>query len=110
MLLDENLSPKLVARLTSLFPSLIHVRDVGLRQADDRLIWEWAREHRHTVVTADSDFLHFAQRLGWPPKVVHLERCDYPARVVESLLRQNAIRIAELERSDTAGTMVIPAP
>jgi predicted nuclease of predicted toxin-antitoxin system len=39
MLLDENLSPRLVTRLGSLFPGLLHVRDLGLRQARDIQIW-----------------------------------------------------------------------
>jgi len=94
VLLDENLSPKLVVRLASLFPGLIHVRQVQLQKVDDRVIWEWARKHRPTVITTDGDFLELSGRRGWPPKVVHLVRCDYPARVIENLLRQNAIRIA----------------
>ena len=39
LLLDENLSPRLTFRLASLFRSLIHVRDVGLKQAGDEEIW-----------------------------------------------------------------------
>ena len=40
-LLDENLSPNLLQRLASLFPGLIHVRDIGLKQASDETIWDW---------------------------------------------------------------------
>jgi predicted nuclease of predicted toxin-antitoxin system len=110
VLLDENLSPRLVTRLASLFPGLLHVRQVQLQQVDDRVIWDWAREHRHTVITADADFLELSARCGWPPKVIHLPRCDYPARLIENLLRQNAIRIAEFERNDTSGILVIASP
>ena len=46
LLLDENLSPRLVARLLSLFSGLIHVRDVGLKQASDEQIWTWAQGER----------------------------------------------------------------
>jgi predicted nuclease of predicted toxin-antitoxin system len=63
LLLDENLSPRLVTRLLSLFPGLSHVRDVGLRQANDMSIWEWAKENDYTVVTADSDFVAMTQPL-----------------------------------------------
>jgi predicted nuclease of predicted toxin-antitoxin system len=107
VLLDENLSPKLIPRLASLFPGLIHVRDLGLKQADDREIWEWARANRLSILTADADFVELSQRLGWPPKVIHLQRCDYPARVIENLLRQNAIRIAEFERDPSVGMLAI---
>jgi len=97
LLLDENLSPRLTGRLASLFPGLMHVRDVGLKQADDREIWQWARDNSHTVVTADSDFVEMVTREGPPPRLIHIERCDFPFRVIEDLLRRNAIRISEFE-------------
>jgi predicted nuclease of predicted toxin-antitoxin system len=109
LLLDENLSPRLVARLLSLFPGLTHVRDVGLKQASDEQIWTWAKENGFTVVTADADFVALSKRLGWPPKVVHLEHCDFPFRVIEQLLRHNAIRIAEFDGDPATGLLVIRA-
>jgi len=45
LLPDENLSPRLVNRLKLLLPGLAHVRDFGLKQADDREIWAWAKAH-----------------------------------------------------------------
>jgi predicted nuclease of predicted toxin-antitoxin system len=56
LLLDENLSPRLILHLAALFPGLTHVRDVGLKQAGDREIREWARRNSYTVVSADADF------------------------------------------------------
>jgi predicted nuclease of predicted toxin-antitoxin system len=40
------------------------------------------------VITTDSDFLAFSQRLGWPPKIIHIERCDFTLRVIEDQLRR----------------------
>ncbi len=110
LLLDENLSPRLTVRLASLFPGVIHVRDVGLKQADDREIWDWARENDRTVVTTDADFVELVKLKGSPPKLVHIERCDFPARVIEELLRQNAIRISEFERHPTAHLLILRVP
>ena len=45
LLLDENLSHKLVRILEDLFPYSIHVRDVGLKAADDPLVWEYAKDN-----------------------------------------------------------------
>jgi len=83
------------------------VRDIGLKEATDEEIWRWARETGHTVVTADSDFVALSQRLGWPPRVVHIEKCDFPFRVIEELLRQNAVRISEFDRDSPEGLLVI---
>jgi len=110
LLLDENLSPRLIPRLTSLFSGLIHVRDVDLKQADDRTIWDWARQNSYTLVTADSDFVAMASQTGPPPRVVHIERCDFPFRVIEDLLRQNAIRISEFEKDPNSGLLVLRPP
>ncbi|MGA2600778.1 MAG: DUF5615 family PIN-like protein [Bryobacteraceae bacterium] len=77
LLLDENLSPRLVNRLDLLFPGLTHVRDVGLKQADDQQIWDWARDNDFAIVTTGADFVALAQRHGWPPKVVHIEQCGF---------------------------------
>lgn len=105
LLLDENLSPRLVGRLNLLFPGLSHVREVGLQQSGDQRIWEWARDHEFTIVTTDADFVALAQRQGWPPKVVHLKQCDFPLRVIEDWLRRSALRISEFGRKETAGLL-----
>ena len=86
LLLDENLSPRLVARLVSLFSDLTHVRDVGLRQAKDQEIWDWATISAYNIVTSDSDFVDTSERLGWPPKVIHIAQCDFPFRVIEDMV------------------------
>ncbi|MGI8990797.1 MAG: DUF5615 family PIN-like protein [Bryobacteraceae bacterium] len=110
LLLDENLSPRVVPRLDSLFPGLIHVRDVGLKQADDQGIWEWAKANVFTVVTTDGDFVALAHRFGWPPKVIHIEPCDFPLRVIEDLLRRSAVRITEFERDSNSGLLSLRLP
>jgi predicted nuclease of predicted toxin-antitoxin system len=110
LLLDENLSPRLTVRLASLFRGLIHVRDVGLKQVDDEEIWDWAKVNNYTVVTADADFVALLGLRGPPPKLIHLERCDFPFHVIEELLRQNAIRISEFENDPATGLLILPPP
>ena len=46
LLFDENLSHRLVRLLEDLFPNSIHVRDVGLKAADDPLVWEYAKDNK----------------------------------------------------------------
>ena len=102
-LFDANLSPRLVGRLADLFPGSSHVFEVGLaRRTPDEVIWEHARSNGFVIVTADSDFLGLAEERGAPPKVVRLEKCDYRTARVEGLLRRNALRIVEFERSARA--------
>ena len=109
LLLDENLSPRLVDRLASLFPGIKHVRDIGLKQASDEQIWQTAKDQGYTVVTADTDFLVLSRRFGSPPKVVHIKDCDVPFRVIEALLRQQALAIVQFHRDPTIGVLTIPS-
>ena len=74
LLFDENLSPKLVARLTAEFPDSIHVSRVGLDQADDMTVWAFAAANGLTIITKDADFSEISLRLGAPPKVIWLRR------------------------------------
>jgi predicted nuclease of predicted toxin-antitoxin system len=56
LLFDQNLSRFLVERVGSEFKGSLHVIQLGLDQATDRKIWDWAGEHDFTIVSKDSDF------------------------------------------------------
>lgn len=89
LLIDENLSAKLVIRLAAEFPESTHVKALGLRGAADRAIWEYAKEHGFTIVSKDDDFRQKAFLLGAPPKVVWLALGNSSTAVVATLLKQN---------------------
>ncbi|HEX5709592.1 MAG TPA: DUF5615 family PIN-like protein [Pyrinomonadaceae bacterium] len=50
------------------------VRDLGLRDATDREIFEAARRENAVVMTKDSDFVSLLDRFGPPPQVIWV-RC-----------------------------------
>jgi predicted nuclease of predicted toxin-antitoxin system len=103
ILLDQNLSPKLVRQLADIFPGLETVYDHELIGASDPFIFDWARRAGiPAVISADRDFVRLAERIGPPPKVVRIERCDFPSRVVEQLLRREAVRIYAFLESNRA--------
>lgn len=56
LLLDENLSPRLVARITGRYPASTHVRDLGLLGSEDGLIWEHAAAEGFILMSKDTDF------------------------------------------------------
>lgn len=109
LLLDENLSRRLVPRILDLFPESTHAEAQGLVQVPDSAVWEFARTHAYSIVTADADFYELATTLGPPPKVIWLRGCDYPTAVAEELIRSQAIRIAEfLEEPERAVLILKP--
>jgi predicted nuclease of predicted toxin-antitoxin system len=66
LLFDQNLAPRLVARLAGLFPGSEHVRDVGLVSADDSAVWEYARAGGFAIISKDADFRQLSFLYGSP--------------------------------------------
>jgi predicted nuclease of predicted toxin-antitoxin system len=72
LLLDENLSPRLVASIGDQYPGSAHVEDCGLLAASDEQVWRFALENGLTILTKDSDFSERSVLDGCPPKVIWL--------------------------------------
>lgn len=89
LLFDENLSHKLVRLLTDLFPDSIHVRDVGLKAADDPLVWDYAKGKDLMIVSKDSDMHQRSFMFGYPPKIIWVRLGNCSTSDVEKLLRRN---------------------
>jgi len=56
LLFDHNLSPRLVERLADIYPDSIHVSMVGMANASDKAVWEYARQQEYVIATKDADF------------------------------------------------------
>lgn len=72
LLLDENLSRRLVPFLLADYPGSTQVALLGMEQANDRQVWEYARAHEFVIVTRDSDYYDLSTIYGQPPKVIWL--------------------------------------
>lgn len=73
LLFDQNLSFRLVEQVAEAFPGSSQVRLLGLDQASDRTLWQYARDNDYVLVTKDSDFHELCVLHGPPPKVVWLK-------------------------------------
>lgn len=73
LLFDQNLSYKLVDALSVHYPESTQVRLIGLAQADDQTIWQYAKDHSYTIVTKDADFYEYSLVYGSPPKIIWLK-------------------------------------
>ena len=97
LLVDENLPPRLVHDLADLFPDSVHVHSVGLGNTADELIWEYAQVHGFVFLTKDKDFASLSLTRGAPPKVILLQTGNCSADEVLSIVRRNAIRLADFD-------------
>lgn len=73
LLLDENLSRRIVPFLQAVFPGSSQVALLGLESADDTVIWQHAKQHGFVIVSRDSDFHERSLIAGHPPQVVWLK-------------------------------------
>jgi predicted nuclease of predicted toxin-antitoxin system len=105
LLFDQNLSFKLCKALADLFPGSSQIRLLGLEQADDRVLWEYARANGFTVVSQDADFAEMASLLGPTPKVIWLRCGNQPTSVVEHIFRVHADAVAAFEQDEDAASL-----
>ncbi|PWB44064.1 MAG: hypothetical protein C3F19_02040 [Rhodocyclales bacterium] len=89
LLLDENLSRRLVPFLQNHFPGSTQVALIGLEHADDRAIWEYAGNHDFVIVTRDADFEELSALYGQPPQVLWLRSPNQSKPATLSLLLEN---------------------
>lgn len=101
ILLDQNLSPKLIRALEDALPGLESVYDHGLIGAPDPVIFDWAgKSGFQAVLSTDHDLVQLVERRGPPPKVIRIERCDFPSKIIEQLIRRELIRIHDFLGSE----------
>ncbi|MGA8107987.1 MAG: DUF5615 family PIN-like protein [Acidobacteriaceae bacterium] len=87
LLLDQNLSPKLTGALRDCFADPIHVQEIGLGEAEDDVIWNYAVEHGRVIVTKDADFRQRSFLEGHPPKIIWIALGNCSTAAIEHLLR-----------------------
>ena len=86
LLLDQNLSRRLVAVLEPAYTGTTQVALLGMERASDREIWQYARDNGFVIVTKDSDFHELSLLYGAPPKVLWLQTGNQPRQRIAELL------------------------
>ncbi len=107
LLFDQNLSPKLVNRLSEVYPNSDHLDLLGLGTAEDTLIWGHAKNNDFVIVTKDADSADLTVLRGFPPKVVWIRRGNCSTTDIENLLRDHNIDIEDLAADSTSGILTI---
>lgn len=85
VVLDQGLPASAVSLLVENGWDAVHVRDLGMKEADDSEILEYAVSESRVVITLDSDF----------PQILALTSATKPSVV---FIRQQRLRAQELMR------------
>lgn len=102
ILLDANLSCRLVKKLANVFPECLHVSRSGLANpASDLEIWYWAKANNYIIIVSnDEDYRFLLERFGSPPKVVLLRTGNQPTDQTAAILLKKSEAIFELAESN----------
>jgi predicted nuclease of predicted toxin-antitoxin system len=107
LLLDENISQRLVALLLPTFPDCSHIELLLERGSSDTGIWQYAKANGLMIVSKDNDFRQRAFVLGPPPKVIWLDVGNARTSAVAALLLANIERIERFYTDPVEGLLVL---
>jgi predicted nuclease of predicted toxin-antitoxin system len=107
LLLDENLSDRIVNRIIDLYPGSEHVKTLVLTNTDDGIIWEYAKANNFVIVSKDSDFHQRSLLYSHPPKFIYLRIGNSPTVKIVQLLRDHFDTIMQFEVSETESLLVL---
>ena len=103
-LVDHQLSAALARFISTQGHSAEHVRDLGLMEADDTVIWQHALARGVVIVSKDEDFTFLASVSGGVGKLIWVRIGNCRKQVLLEAFRAQLPRIvAELE----AGNQIV---
>jgi predicted nuclease of predicted toxin-antitoxin system len=108
LLLDANISWKLIALLVPHFPQVEHVTNINTRQpAPDSRIWDYAKREDFCIVTNDEDFLNLLMQNGFPPKLILLRTGNQSTNFLADVLIRHKEDMLLLDASKEYGLLEI---
>jgi predicted nuclease of predicted toxin-antitoxin system len=108
LLLDANLSWRMISVLKQHFDDCFHVDFIGLIvPAKDSEIWDYARKNDLIIVTNDEDFIAFINVKGFPPKVILMKTGNQSRLYITNVLIQRKDEILAFSSSLEIGLLEI---
>lgn len=107
LLLDENLSDRIIPKITDLYPNSEHVKILGLTNTDDAIIWEYAKLNNFVIVSKDSDFHQRSLLYDHPPKFIFLRIGNSPTSEIVQILRDKFNIIKQFTDSQEESILVL---
>ena len=98
LLLDENLSLRLIPFLQHDYPDSSQVVLLGMESATDKAVWQRAKDDGYVIVTRDADFQELSLVWGQPPQVIRLKTPNQSRAATLKLLLDNRDAIVDALR------------
>jgi predicted nuclease of predicted toxin-antitoxin system len=101
LVLDENLSWRIIKKLLPFFEEVIHASDIKIpKPANDISIWNFAKKNGFTIISKDDDFEKIVLLRKAPPKLIYLKTYNLDTNKLVDLIIENKDKIIEFGNSD----------
>jgi predicted nuclease of predicted toxin-antitoxin system len=107
LLLDANISRRLIPRISGTFPDSSHVALLDLGDATDDEIWRYALNHGFAIVSKDEDFHQRALVSGPPPKVIWVRLGNCTTSDIEQAIQDGHDTIMAFLEDETASFLTL---
>jgi predicted nuclease of predicted toxin-antitoxin system len=107
LLLDENISDRIIPKILDLYSGSEHVKTLGLVNTDDGVIWEYAKINDFVIVSKDADFHQRSLLYGHPPKFVYLRIGNSPTKKIVQILRGNFDTIIQFDSTTNESILIL---
>lgn len=84
------------------------MRDLDLKDADDKTIWDFARSSDWVIVSKDGDFHQLSLLFGPPPKVIWIRAGNASTSELSDLLRRRLDDVRAFVSGDGALLLLSP--
>lgn len=91
LLFDQNISYRLIRRISDYYPNAKQVKELGLENAIDNDIFEFAKRNNFSIVTFDSDFCDLNILRGFPPKRIWIRTGNTTTKNLEIIFFNNVV-------------------
>jgi len=98
LLLDENLSRRIIPALQQAYPNSSQIALLQMHEASDLDIWEYAKKEGYAIVTQDADFHEYNLLHAGPPLVIWLRCGNQPKNIILDKLLSHQPTIQEAEQ------------
>jgi len=90
LLFDQNISYRLIKKISDIFPKSKQVKELGLENATDLEIFNYAKINNYSIVTFDSDFCDLNIISGFLPKIIWIRTGNTTTKNLEIIIRQKS--------------------
>ncbi len=105
LLLDQNISYRVLKKINQSFPNSEQVKRLRLESTPDIEIWNYAKSNDFIIVTFDADFSDISSLKGHPPKIIWLRFGNNTSNFIAERLNHLQDQIEEFINGDDSNDL-----